>query len=508
MYVRRLHIQNVKLLRDFKLDFVDAQGWPRMWTVILGENGSCKTTILQAIALAATGPARATALADVASLPDKRLPNPTVRIEAEFGFSEKRHMTRIYPGLEDARPGSPPVLQSVLKLRSKRTDFSGLSRYRGDRTGNILLDRLVEQFEAGRNAAAKLIELHLEDEQDPTATASRLPGDQLLGEALIGSAIELFESGDMPLPGGPLDEARSRALHDWFIAGYGADRRLPPPSGAVPAPSNDATLARLEPLFGRRPILGTGFADLFTLHFQDKDLALAYSHVLRQVLIERERLLPRVDSIDLRGRGGGSSASNLIESHRVDYHVGDTSIRLPMAWLSQGYQSMFAWIADVVGQVLLEAGDRVEGAEMEGIVLLDELDLHLHPKWQIAVVHALKKVFPRMQFIATTHSPMVLPYLRQDEVFLLQEDAEGSVIATPAPQSPALLTGSGIYAQFFGLQQIFPNDLGDKLWQYTYLAADSARSAEDDAKASRLRCELIQEGIDPGPAPVARAGSP
>lgn len=55
MYVRSLHVQHVKLLRDVKVDFVGRDGRPRMWTVFVGENRLCKTTLLQTIAAAASG---------------------------------------------------------------------------------------------------------------------------------------------------------------------------------------------------------------------------------------------------------------------------------------------------------------------------------------------------------------------------------------------------------------------------------------------------------------------
>ena len=55
MFLRDLHIQNLKLLRDFRLSFEDVAGEPRMWTVLIGENGTAKSSILQAIAMASAG---------------------------------------------------------------------------------------------------------------------------------------------------------------------------------------------------------------------------------------------------------------------------------------------------------------------------------------------------------------------------------------------------------------------------------------------------------------------
>ena len=60
--------------------------------------------------------------------------------------------------------------------------------------------------------------------------------------------------------------------------------------------------------------------------------------------------------------------------------------------------------------------------ETPGVVLIDELDLHLHPKWQRLVVADLKKIFPKVQFIATTHSPFVIQSLEAGELISLDEE--------------------------------------------------------------------------------------
>src|SRR5580658_4175439 len=112
MYVRGLHVQNVKLLRDFRLSFL-RDGAPRMWTVLIGENGLCKTTVLQAIALAASGPDRANQLADVPSLLDVRTPETAAHISAGFELTPGMHKKRSYPGLS-RRPAKPPGIHSDL----------------------------------------------------------------------------------------------------------------------------------------------------------------------------------------------------------------------------------------------------------------------------------------------------------------------------------------------------------------------------------------------------------
>jgi len=60
--------------------------------------------------------------------------------------------------------------------------------------------------------------------------------------------------------------------------------------------------------------------------------------------------------------------------------------------------------------------------ESSGIVLIDEIELHLHPQWQREVLPALQKTFPNIQFIVTTHSPQVLSNLKKEEVFILKDN--------------------------------------------------------------------------------------
>ena len=65
---------------------------------------------------------------------------------------------------------------------------------------------------------------------------------------------------------------------------------------------------------------------------------------------------------------------------------------------------------------------------MPGIVLVDEIDLHLHPRWQARVVEELRTVFPEIQFIATTHSPIVIQSLREGELIDLNDCLPGEYV--------------------------------------------------------------------------------
>ena len=78
--------------------------------------------------------------------------------------------------------------------------------------------------------------------------------------------------------------------------------------------------------------------------------------------------------------------------------------------LSDGYHVYIALVADIARRAVML--NEVDGADapagVEGVVLIDELDLHLHPRWQRVVLPRLCEVFPRLQFVITTHSPQIL----------------------------------------------------------------------------------------------------
>ena len=88
----------------------------------------------------------------------------------------------------------------------------------------------------------------------------------------------------------------------------------------------------------------------------------------------------------------------------VDGPGGDS---MPLRDLADGYKSTFLWVTDFLGWTLSYNPEIIDSREISGIVLVDEIEQHLHPKWQRAIVHSLKKQFSKIQFITTTHSPLV-----------------------------------------------------------------------------------------------------
>jgi predicted ATP-binding protein involved in virulence len=96
---------------------------------------------------------------------------------------------------------------------------------------------------------------------------------------------------------------------------------------------------------------------------------------------------------------------------------------LPFSLLSDGQRSVLAMVADIAYRMAQLNPHLVENVALEtpGVVLIDELDLHLHPKWQRKVVENLRRAFPKVQFFATSHSPFIIQSLRPGELIDLNE---------------------------------------------------------------------------------------
>ena len=119
---------------------------------------------------------------------------------------------------------------------------------------------------------------------------------------------------------------------------------------------------------------------------------------------------------NLRVGGEGESGGLLL----IDR---DDCTTLPVRFLSDGERGVLAIVLDLTRR-LAQANPNMKdpAAEAEAIVLIDEIELHLHPKWQRTIVGNLTKTFPKCQFIATTHSPQVIGEVERDRVQIITSD--------------------------------------------------------------------------------------
>jgi len=114
-----------------------------------------------------------------------------------------------------------------------------------------------------------------------------------------------------------------------------------------------------------------------------------------------------------------------IEERPLRLTVKKAGARLSLQQLSDGERAFIAMLGDLVRRLALANPDLANPLDGHGVVLIDELELHLHPRWQREVVEKLRTAFPNIQFIATTHSPFIIQSLRPGELITLDPEEFG-----------------------------------------------------------------------------------
>jgi uncharacterized protein (TIGR02646 family) len=157
--------------------------------------------------------------------------------------------------------------------------------------------------------------------------------------------------------------------------------------------------------------------------------------------------------------------------------------------LSAGYQSVVALSTDIIS-VLLHIWDSVRVAE--GIVLVDEIDAHLHPRWKMQIVERLRGTFPRVQFLVTSHEPLTLRGLNQQEVAVMMRSRQGRVVAITEelPNPKALRVDQLLTSELFGLSCTLSPELEMEFNDYYALLARRTRSEKQETRLNELKTKL------------------
>jgi uncharacterized protein (TIGR02646 family) len=128
----------------------------------------------------------------------------------------------------------------------------------------------------------------------------------------------------------------------------------------------------------------------------------------------------------------------------------------PMSDYSDGYRSIVAFATDL----MLNLSDRWDSiGSAEGLVLVDELEVHLHPTWRMTVVQRLREVFPRLRFVVTTHDPLCLRGAQPGEVHVMRRDddtREVSIVQRDIP--PGLTADELLTGSWFGMATTLDTD--------------------------------------------------
>lgn len=135
--------------------------------------------------------------------------------------------------------------------------------------------------------------------------------------------------------------------------------------------------------------------------------------------------------------------------------------RLTVNQLSDGERCLIALIGDLARRLAIVNPRREDPLTGDGVILIDEIDLHLHPAWQRMVVSKLTKVFPGCQFLISTHSPHVLSHVEPENLFLLQQGEDGMTVEKPSESYGKNV--DRILEDLMGLETTRPTEVEEQL---------------------------------------------
>jgi predicted ATP-binding protein involved in virulence len=157
--------------------------------------------------------------------------------------------------------------------------------------------------------------------------------------------------------------------------------------------------------------------------------------------------------------------------------------------LSDGEKCLLAMVSDLARRLAIANPGLADPLQGEGIVLIDEIELHFHPQWQRGILPTLSSTFPNCQFIVSTHSPQIVSDVQPDAIYLLQQTPQG-VTASHAVSSYGR-DSNQILEDLMGVPDR-PIDIKHRLQQLFHLIDDGNLEA-----AQQLKEQLEQQiGFD------------
>ena len=257
-------------------------------------------------------------------------------------------------------------------------------------------------------------------EQDFPSIKSKTPVSKIVREEKMSMTVirsgdhESLISGNIPTSGIPDEEGVWGGMYNdkspaFLIVGYGASRRVEDSKNIDESARRKARLLRYERVAGLfEPHVALTPLGAWLPNFQTKNPG-RYKQTVNLI----NKLLPE----------GASFEGQFLEG---DYYFEVNGTKTPFAALSDGYRAYIGWIADLLYHICMGAPKGAKLVDNYGLVLVDEIDLHLHPEWQRSVAETLSRALPNIQFVFSTHSPIVAGSLNKENIFVMESDSMGA----------------------------------------------------------------------------------
>lgn len=383
VYFTSIELDNVRCFgKGRKLELIDDYyGGPARWTLLLGDNGVGKTTLLQCLAW---------------MRPVPKLTPGTTGSNSSRGDNDDDEPAPLVKGpLEPALSGEENyVLEALLRLGTE---------YELGLKGEMCQGRELRSTNENRKGA------------------SRKRGEK------IRTGIRIFYSKkraltDIELKGNTRIETIGE-YHEPFIVAYGANRQLGLQNLTL-SDLDDPIASRLSgitQLYDPEEILSS--MDHAAAKKGSKSKEKDRLEKLKQLLA---KVLPDIESaVDIK-----IFAPNILNlpNEQSGVRFKTFSGLVPLEALSLGYKTTLAWTVDLAWRLFRRYPKSPDPLSEPAIVLIDEIDLHLHPLWQLTIIDELTELFPRTQFIATAHSPLMIQVAPTANLAVAKKEGDQVVI--------------------------------------------------------------------------------
>jgi predicted ATP-binding protein involved in virulence len=201
----------------------------------------------------------------------------------------------------------------------------------------------------------------------------------------------------------------------------------------------------------------------------------AFAKRVRNVLVE---LLPEVAEIRIQ------AAEEPAGSPRVEARTPDGWV--PLRQLGFGYQSQIAWLVDLASRMFERYPDSADPLAEPAVVLVDEIDLHMHPRWQRQIIDFLARRFPRAQFIVTAHSPLIVQAAGDANIVLLRREGDHVVIDNDPEVLRNWRVDQILTSELFGLESARPPQIEEPLKERREILAKAKLTKADERRLAEL----------------------
>ena len=179
-----------------------------------------------------------------------------------------------------------------------------------------------------------------------------------------------------------------------------------------------------------------------------------------------------------------------------DYLFRTRTLHIPYSGLSDGYKVYIGWIGDLLYHLVESQRGKEPLAQRRGVVMVDEIDLHVHPAWQRTIIPVMSRALKNIQFIFTTHSPLVAGTLERANLYFVAPGKSGApTITRPAEETFGLSADQILTSEVFGLDSTRDPEFRKEMDR----VLEAAEAGEPGAVLELMRKAALGAGDAPAP---------